>query len=371
MEVIGWDIGGAHLKLVRLHCGKVLEARQVPYALWQGLDRLTAAVEQVLDGRPRPDRHAVTMTGELADIFPDRPSGVRAILAAVEARLGADIAIYAGDGGLVSAAAAKRTPQRVASANWHATARIVAARIEDGLLVDIGSTTTDIVPLRAGAIAARGVDDATRLATDELVYRGIARTPVMAVVRHVVLGQERVGVMAEHFATMADVYRLTGELPVHADQQPTADGRGKSPAESRARLARMIGRDAAAVDEATCDALAQVIANRQLQQLHAAAHRVLSTVALPARAPLIGAGTGRFLVRKLARRLGRPYHSIEELIEAVDQRTASLAADFAPSLAVALLCWAQASMRERKRVVAARSSRALRPPAVSAERKPR
>jgi (4-(4-[2-(gamma-L-glutamylamino)ethyl]phenoxymethyl)furan-2-yl)methanamine synthase len=339
MEIIGWDIGGAHLKLARVRDGRVLALRQAPCALWQGVDRLAAAMAEGLAGWPAPERHAVTMTGEVADVFPDRASGVRAILAAVARRLdGAAISVYASDGRFLAAADAAGSPERVASANWHATAQLTAARIGDGLLVDIGSTTTDIVPLRGGAIVARGWDDAARLACDELVYCGVVRTPVMAVVRHVELDGVRSGVMAEHFATMADVYRLTGELPAHADQHATADGRGKSLRESGARLARMVGRDASAAPEETWRVLARYIAGRQLQQLQQAAERVLSAAALPAEAPLIGAGVGRFVAQALARLLARPYRGFDQIIPALDGAMAALAADAAPAVAVALLC---------------------------------
>ena len=339
MEIIGWDIGGAHLKLARLRDGKVLELRQVACALWQGVDRLAAAIDEGLAGWPAPGRHALTMTGELADIFPDRASGVRAILATVAQHLDrAAIAVYASDGAFLAAESAADSPERVASANWHASARLAAARIGDGLLVDIGSTTTDIVPLCGGAIVARGADDAARLACDELVYRGVVRTPVMAVVRHVDLAGARIGVMAEHFAVMADVYRLTGELPAHADQHATADGRGKSLRESCARLARMVGRDASGAPEETWRGLARSIAGRQLQELQDAAERVLSAAALPIEAPLIGAGVGRFLAQTLARRLARPYLGFENIIDASDSVVAAGAADAAPAVAVALLC---------------------------------
>lgn len=337
-EVCGWDIGGAHLKLARVSDGVVTAVRQVPCALWQGVDRLAIAMDAALHGQPRPAAHAVTMTGELADIFPDRASGVRAILATFGQRVPrTDISIYAVDGTWLSCAAAAAAPARVASANWHATARLVAAATSDGLLIDVGSTTTDLIPLRRGAVAARGMDDAERLARDELVYRGVVRTPVMAVASHVALAGRRVGVTAELFATMADVYRLTGELPAHADQHPTADGRGKSPAESRARLARMVGRDAVTAPDAVWDGLARVLAERQLETLREAAARVLAEAAVPAGAPMIGAGVGRFLAVALARQFGMPYRGFDALIEARDPAIAASAADCAPAVAVALL----------------------------------
>jgi probable H4MPT-linked C1 transfer pathway protein len=264
---------------------------------------------------------------------------VRTILATVAERIDPSaITVYASDGIFLSAGSAAENPMRVASANWHASAQLAAARLGDGLLVDVGSTTTDIVPCHGGAVVAQGGDDAARLASDELVYRGVVRTPVMAVVRQVEIDGVCSGVMAEHFATMADVYRLTGELPPHADQHATADGRGKSLKESAVRLARMVGRDASAASEETWRTLARAIAGRQLQQLQDAAARVMSAAALPSEAPLVGAGVGRFVAEALARRLARRYRGFDSLITACDGETAAQAADAAPAVAVALLC---------------------------------
>jgi (4-(4-[2-(gamma-L-glutamylamino)ethyl]phenoxymethyl)furan-2-yl)methanamine synthase len=366
-ETLGWDIGGAHLKAARLRDGIVVEVRQLPCPLWQGLDRLDGAMEQALSGWPRAASHAVTMTGELSDLFADRAAGVRAILAAVSLRLeDAAIGVYTVDGAFLPAAAAAAAAERVASANWHATARLVAARVGDGILVDIGSTTTDVAALRGGAVVAQGLSDAERLATGELVYRGVVRTPLMAAAPEVRLGGRRVGVMAELFATTADVYRLTGDLPADADLQASADGRGKSLAESRARLARMVGCDAGAAPAATWDALAREFADALLASVSEAAQRVAAAAGLARDAPLIGAGVGRFLARGLAQRLERSYRGFDALVAAADPRAAAMAADCAPAVAVALLLSAAPS-----RSTAAASSGAARPPAVSAERKPR
>lgn len=372
MEIVGWDIGGAHLKLARVRDGAVMALRQVPCALWQGVDRLAAAMIEGFAGWGPPDHHAVTMTGEVADIFPDRAQGVRAILAAVTQRIDPSaVAVYASDGAFLSTESAAENPARVASANWHAAARLAAARLGDGVLVDIGSTTTDIVPFRRGAIVARGGDDAARLASDELVYRGVVRTPVMAVAQHVEIDGRRSGVMAEYFATMADVYRLTGELPDHADQHATADGRGNSVPESAARLARMVGRDAASAPAEMWRRLARGIAEAQMQHLQEAAASVVAAAALPREALLVGAGVGRFVAQALARGLDRPYRSFESIIDASDDRVAAGAADAAPAVAVALLLGDGPPSNRRSRATAAGSSGASRPPVVSAERKPR
>ncbi|HYB08632.1 MAG TPA: hydantoinase/oxoprolinase family protein [Alphaproteobacteria bacterium] len=336
-EIVGLDIGGAHLKLAQVRNRRVVDVRQLPCPLWQGLDKLFLALGQGFAGRAPPERIAVTMTGELADIFANRAAGVRAILdCLVAVAPGGKISTYTVDGRFASPEEAKSRPERVASANWHGTAKIAAAHCDEGLLLDIGSTTTDVIPFRDGQVRARGTDDATRMTHDELVYTGVVRTPVMAVARQLSFAGEHVGVMAEHFATMADVYRVTGQLPSHADQHPSADGRGKSVSESRARLARMIGFDFAMASDLAWSALAHQIAARQLEALEAACHRVLSAFLPAPDAPIVGAGVGRFIGEELASRLRRPYRSVAALIPA-EPAVAEAAADCAPSAAVALL----------------------------------
>jgi uncharacterized hydantoinase/oxoprolinase family protein len=142
--------------------------------------------------------------------------------------------------------------------------------------------------------------------------------------------------MAEAFATSADVYRLTRELPGDADQMPSADGAGKSRIDSARRLARMLGRDLEMAPLSAWEQCARFLADAQLWSIQQACERVLSGAALPARAPLVGAGVGRFLAQKLARRLGRPYREFSALLP-LRTADAAWAASGAPAAAVALL----------------------------------
>jgi uncharacterized hydantoinase/oxoprolinase family protein len=142
--------------------------------------------------------------------------------------------------------------------------------------------------------------------------------------------------MAEHFATMADIHRLTGELPADADQQATTDGRGKTLGDSARRLARMLGRDADPADLAPWRQLAWHLSERQSDKLLTAADRVLSKSLLAEDAPVVGAGAGRFLVRRLAERLRRPYVDFSALVSG-DVQATEWAARCAPAAAVAIL----------------------------------
>ncbi len=302
--VIGWDIGGAHLKAARVAADGEITARQVPAPLWLGLDRLAAAIADMRRELGPVRRYAVTMTGELADVFPERGEGVRQIAALMTSALApAPVVFYAGRAGFVAAAAGHEGA--IASANWHASAALAAGLQQAALFADCGSTTTDLIPIRAGDIAARGATDGERLAAGELVYTGLTRSFVMALADSVPFAGAWTPLACEHFATSADLYRILGELDETDDQMPAADGRGKTIAASIARLARMIGRDAGEASPAAWRDLAAFLAEAQLRRIHDAALLVLSRCPLPADAPVITAGVGEVLMRRLAARLGR------------------------------------------------------------------
>lgn len=340
-RALGWDLGGAHLKVALAAPGdRVLQVSQIPCPLWLGMEKLRGALREarhMVDAGDGGARHGVTMTGELVDLFAGRAEGVaRLVEAMTEEFPGADLRIYAGRSGFLAPAAAVARPDDVASANWLASAAFLAARLDEALFVDLGSTTTDLIPLSGGRPAVAGWTDAERLAAEELVYTGITRTPVMAVARTVPFAGARQALMAEYFATMADVHRLTGQLPADADLLPAADGGEKTELASARRLARMAGRDVESAELPAWRRLAGHLAERQLRQLHDAADRVLSRNGLGETAPLIGAGSGRFLLERLASRLDRPYRDFAAFVEGTAQGR-DRAATCAPAVSVALL----------------------------------
>ena len=253
--VFGWDVGGAHVKVsMATRAGVLADVAQWACPLWQGMAHLERAIDAMFERWPAAAdpaaRHAVTMTGEMVDLFADRAEGVRALTRALAQRLGPRTMFFAGDAGWLARSACAEHWRKVASANWLATAQWVAACLPDALLVDIGSTTTDIIPIVGRRVVARGTSDAERLVSGELVYQGVVRTPLCGLAHRIAFRGEHAGVMNEWFATTADVYRLTGELWPEHDQHPSADNGPKTQAASRVRIARMIGRDAADASDA-------------------------------------------------------------------------------------------------------------------------
>jgi probable H4MPT-linked C1 transfer pathway protein len=251
--------------------------------------------------------HAVTMTGELADVFTDRAAGVAAITESFVRMAGAEDAMLFTGEGFVGRADAARAWQSIASANWQSVARFAAQLVPEALLIDVGSTTTDIVMIADHQVQARGSDDHSRLAFEELVYTGAVRTPLMALTQRVPFAGAWVGVMAEHFATTGDLYRITGQLDARFDQARTADGRGRSKEDSMRRLARMLGCDLAHAPPREWERLASWLADAQQQHVRRACDRQLSRGLLHDAAPVIGLGVGRFIAARIAQSMEREY----------------------------------------------------------------
>jgi probable H4MPT-linked C1 transfer pathway protein len=339
-RTLGWDLGGAHLKAALISPdGAVERVMQLPCPLWKGLGHLIQGIRRVCETLPQgPMRHAVTMTGECVDLFENRERGVRALVEVIhDAVRCAPMGIYAGDRGFLSPRQALRSTASIASANWLASASWAARGLAQGLFVDVGSTTTDVVPMSKGRVLARGHSDFERLQHAELIYIGVVRTPVMVLTRRVPFAGAWVGLAAEHFATTADVYRLTNALPPHADLLPTADQGGKNLQESARRLARMLGRDVESAAMGQWRQVAGYLAGRQLEQIKGACELQLSRNVLDEDAPLVGAGVGRFLVRELAARMHRPYRDVTDLLPPYTGEDGLDVADCAPAVAVALL----------------------------------
>ncbi len=335
--VIGWDIGGAHVKVAVMVEREIIAIYQQPCPLWQGLNQLENAVQILLNKLPsqKHQRHAITMTGELVDLFANRHDGVRQIIQTITRLLpNCEVQIFCGKQGLLPATVIDETHyDAIASANWLASATFAAKHFPECLFVDIGSTTADILLCKNGEVHAEGYSDYARLCTQELIYTGIVRTAVMAVVQTVLDNGQEVGVMAEYFATMADVYRLTGELTENHDQTLTADRAEKSIEASARRLSRMLGDDFKCEELPRWQAVAHDIRRQQLQRIQQGCERRISKNNLT----LVGAGVGRFLVQEIAANLHYSYVDFSTLFSMKLNESNFDSADCAPAVAIACL----------------------------------
>ena len=340
-NTMGWDIGGAHVKAAVINpAGDVIAVYQQPCPLWKGLDQLRNAVTLILqEASASQYQQAITMTGELVDLFEDREDGVKQIIDTMTTLLPQTrCLLFAGLTGFIDAEQVKAVDyQAIASANWLASASFAAQKVGNGLFVDIGSTTTDILLLNDGNVLAQGYTDYQRLRSQELIYTGIVRTAVMAVAQTARDQDQEIGIMAEYFATMADVYRVTGELNELHDQTETADGAEKTMTASARRCSRMIGSDFFPEELTRWRQFAENIRAQQLQKIQQGCEYRIKNVDFPKNNPLIGAGVGRSLVKQIAQSLDYPYLDFADLFPEAAHQTGLTTADCAPAVAVACL----------------------------------
>jgi (4-(4-[2-(gamma-L-glutamylamino)ethyl]phenoxymethyl)furan-2-yl)methanamine synthase len=295
------DIGGANTKAAWFD-GELVRTLTRPFEVWRDRDALAGVLREVAAGPAAAV--AITMTAELSDAFRTKREGVAFVLDAAEDALGdRPLSVLTTAGELVSMRAARARPWDVAAANWVATALAVADAHPDALLIDIGSTTADIVPIAAGRVAATGHNDLERLLAGELVYTGALRTNLAAIAPRVPVRGAWCPVSSEYFAISADVHLVLGHLTPDAYDCPTPDRRPATVAFARERIARLVCADIEQLDGDEVYAIAAFLHGEQLRQLEDAARRVQSLLARDA--AVVAVGSGAFLGCEVAARLGR------------------------------------------------------------------
>jgi (4-(4-[2-(gamma-L-glutamylamino)ethyl]phenoxymethyl)furan-2-yl)methanamine synthase len=296
MNWLALDIGGANLKSAD---GRGY-AQSYAFAMWRESSLLAQQIRTAISEAPPCDHLAITMTGELADCFESKEAGIRFILDAV--KWGSDnrhSRVYLVDGRLVSPQVAVGVPHLAAASNWHALARFAGRFAPRGaaLLIDVGSTTCDVIPMVDGQPTAKGATDTQRLLRGELVYTGVERSPVCAVVSLAPYRGQSCPVVHEVFATMRDVYTILERFPDDPTNTQTADGKPATRGQARIRLGRMVAADAQEFSHRDAVDMAQSAADAQVSRLAAAIRQVSGT--LPA-APekILLSGHGEFLAHE-------------------------------------------------------------------------
>ena len=332
--MIGWDVGGVNTKAARVEHGRLLAVRGRPFELQRASEWLTALLRELagelgVAADAAGVTHAVTMTAELSQMFRTKREGVAFVLDALASAFpSAPMRVFSVDGRFLSPSEARANPLAVAAANWAATATFVARQHPDALLIDIGTTTTDIIPIVGGAVVAKGRTDPERLASGELVYTGALRTLVEAITTDVPLRGECVGVSAEGWALAGDVHVWRGELAPEDYTVPTPDGRPVSREFCGERLARVVCADREMLDDAAVSAMADAVADAQVARIADAIRRVVARH--PALTTAVVTGLGAFIAAAAARVAGLRVVPLAD--ELGDE-----GARFAPAAAVALL----------------------------------
>ena len=226
--MIGIDVGGANLKVVDDN------GPHLHYCpLWEGAP-LTNLLNQYVTAPD--DTAAVVMSGELADCFESKMEGISFIVDAVK-KVFPYARFYGADGQFHGYAV-----HQLAAANWLASADYLRAEYPDAVLLDIGSTTADVIPL-ARFESLKGLTDLLRLQKGYLIYTGMLRGNIATLLQSVTLDGVATPVSSEFFATSADVHLVLGHITPAQFSCDTPDKKEKTRTAALRRLARVVCAD--------------------------------------------------------------------------------------------------------------------------------
>jgi probable H4MPT-linked C1 transfer pathway protein len=232
--MIGIDVGGANLKVVN---GSGVHIHYCP--LWEHAP-ITSLLNQY--STTPEEQAAVVMSGELADSFSGKMQGIAFIADAVKAAF-PSACFYGMDGRFHDGA----VPQ-LAAANWLASAAYLRQEYPGAVLLDIGSTTADIIPLARFA-ALTGLTDLHRLQKGYLLYTGMLRGNVATLLRSVCLSGVKTPVSSEYFAASADAHLVLDHIRPDQYSCDTPDKKDRTRAASLRRLARVVCADLEEIGE--------------------------------------------------------------------------------------------------------------------------
>ena len=272
MKIAGFDIGGANTDLAVVEFddqGNItgIKTDFEYFPMWLKKDELGDALLRLLGDDLRDvDAVGVCMTAELVDAYNTKRDGVIDIAKKSKDSFLVPVG-FIGVNGVLNFEELVERPDQVAAANWIATSKIAAEIEENCIMIDTGSTTTDIIPIRNGSECAKGRSDLERLKTGELVYSATLRTNLAAIVDKVPLDDAPVRVSSELFATTADIHTVLGNITEEDYSCSTPDGAGKSKEECMRRISRVICGDMDMLSESDVEAIAKYIYDKQVEKV--------------------------------------------------------------------------------------------------------
>ncbi len=314
VTVLGFDIGGANTKAayVRAEYGKVRRVAVATeyFPFWKEREKLPEVLASLKKrlGAETVDAIGVTMTAELSDAYQTKREGVHHILSCVKTVFyNTPIYVLNTNVEMFSVEEAMQHSLDVASANWAATGWLVAQRLKDALVIDVGSTSTSIIPIVNGQVSAKGKTDLDKLITGELIYTGSLRTNIAAIVQSIPVRAGVASVSSELFALSGDIHLILGNITSTDYTCETADGRGKTVPEALARIARVICADTDMLTKQELTEIAQYVYNQQVSQIADGLSRVYGYLksVVHGQVPVVVTGLGKdFLARKAAEQIG-------------------------------------------------------------------
>ncbi|MEX2684708.1 MAG: hydantoinase/oxoprolinase family protein [Candidatus Sigynarchaeota archaeon] len=348
--LLGMDIGGANIKCASIPLKDADQLNKASstkhfFPLWEKtVHELSAQLARVVDEHVASARNILdntktvtiytcaSITGELSDAFSSKKEGIECITSCLSEALVSPKNKRQGfaimrprfvttNGTLLSEDGARSNHRAVSAANWYATAAWVGSFEPDCILIDCGSTTTDIIPIANGKPATKGLTDIERLRHGELVYTGVLRATIPSIAHAVPVHGELIPISFEKFALMADVHLILGNITREQYDCDTADGRPNTIEDSKKRLARIVCEDAAELGDDVILNMARFLAQEQVRMVQNGLEKVTRQYDRTLTCVLTGVGEG-FLAMQAARQAG--FNKIIPLAEKIGKPSSTV-----------------------------------------------
>lgn len=272
MKIIGLDIGGANTDctIIEIKNDEIVSMKndREYFPMWKDSDRLQDALKKLTRDDQDIDTVCVSMTAELADGYSSKKEGVLDISRQVMNAFCGKQIFFVTFEGLKSYDELQNNPLSAAAANWIGTTEIIKYIEKDAIFMDMGSTTTDIIPIKNQKEIASGHSDLERLSTGELIYTGMLRTNLASIVHHVPVHQKNTRVSSELFSITADVHMILNNITPEEYTCPTPDGKKKDIVSCKRRLARLVCADLDTLEDDEIMKLARHVEQRQIDQIY-------------------------------------------------------------------------------------------------------
>ncbi|MHA1307527.1 MAG: hydantoinase/oxoprolinase family protein [Candidatus Heimdallarchaeota archaeon] len=285
VKILGLDIGGANTKFAFIDTEKedneILIVGSDYFPFWkynenypQYLQELKETIEEKFG---TIEIVVFVTTAELADCFHTKKEGITTIcnyVSSVFTNLSNGPFIYSSKSDFISMENASEQWFEVSATNWIVSANYLGLKYPNIIMIDIGTTTTDIIPINDGKVVAEGYSDLDRLISNELVYTGLLRTNIATILNEVKLPGKIIPVSSELFATTGDAYLIQNLISIEEFTSETADGKSVSKENSLARIARVICADTNQLSENEIQLIAKQTISKQIELLTQALQNV-------------------------------------------------------------------------------------------------
>ena len=331
-KYIGIDIGGAHIKCVGIDKFKNISyTKYESYQIWNDkkvlLEKLNQINKEVNNNKLT---YGITMSAELCDNFPNRKRGVKYIIEACNS-LKSKKLFYSNKSLLFSS---KSKIEHLMSMNWHAIGKLCENKVKDSIIVDFGSTTTDFLCIKNFKLRNKGFSDFERINNNELIYKGLIRTPLFGIKKKVKFKKKYYNLIPEIFSDMADVYRVIKLLKKDIDVDKTADASSKSIRSSMIRIARNFGLDYNNSKKELILKICNELYYSQLNEIKNNIDFLRKKYKISSKCKIVLSGIGQEVLMNY---LNRKFNNTIFLFELLGSKKYKKASYHAPALSIALL----------------------------------